>query len=231
MIISHKHKFIFFRTRKTAGTSLEIALSEFCGKEDIIPPVSKKEEEIRRELGFLGPQNYRLPYSSYNSRDWARLIGAGFHKKFYDHIPAVTAKRYLSKEIWDTYYKFTFERNPWDKAISYYFWRSKQKDMTGFDEFITNGTANISDFEIYSINGIPVVDDVFSYEDLDESLKELTEKLGLKKPIHMPEKKVKGNIRKNRRPYQELISETPRKLIEVAAAREIKLLGYQFEVK
>ena len=36
MIISHKHKFIFFKTRKTAGTSLQIALSEFCGSDDII---------------------------------------------------------------------------------------------------------------------------------------------------------------------------------------------------
>ena len=35
MIISHKHKFIFFKTRKTAGTSLQIALSEFCEDGDV----------------------------------------------------------------------------------------------------------------------------------------------------------------------------------------------------
>ena len=103
--------------------------------------------------------------------------------------------------------------------------------MTGFDEFITNGKANISDFEIYSINGIPVIDDIFSYEGLGKSLKELTEKLGLKKPLQMPKRKAKGDTRKNRKPYQELISEEPKKLIEVAAAREIKLLGYQIEAK
>jgi|AntDeeMinimDraft_5_1070356.scaffolds.fasta_scaffold24123_2 hypothetical protein len=93
MIIAHKHKFIFFRTRKTAGSSLEIALSEFCGKEDIIAPISKKEEEMRRQLGFLEAQNYRLPYSTYNSRDWSRLVAGGFHKKLYNHIPAATAKK------------------------------------------------------------------------------------------------------------------------------------------
>ncbi|MEL6382956.1 MAG: chondroitin 4-O-sulfotransferase, partial [Cyanobacteria bacterium J06626_18] len=31
MIISHEYKFIFLKTRKTAGTSIEIALSKFCG--------------------------------------------------------------------------------------------------------------------------------------------------------------------------------------------------------
>jgi len=231
MIISHKHKFIFFRTRKTAGSSLEIALSEFCGTEDIIAPISKKEERTRRNLGFLESQNYRLPYSTYSVRDWLRLVGAGFHKKFYNHIPANTAKHYIPHNIWENYYKFTFERNPWDKAISYYFWRSKQKDMSGFDDFIAKGEANISDFEIYSYNGIPVVDEIFRYEDLEDSLKKLTEKFGFEKPLQMPKKKAKGETRKNRKPYQELISEKTRELIGIAAAREIKLLNYQFEAE
>ena len=31
MIVSHEHKFIFLKTKKTAGTSIELALSELCG--------------------------------------------------------------------------------------------------------------------------------------------------------------------------------------------------------
>ena len=65
MIISHKYKFIFFKTSKTAGTSIEIALSKFCDKDDIITPISKEDEQLRRKLGYRGPQNYKFSLSEW----------------------------------------------------------------------------------------------------------------------------------------------------------------------
>jgi hypothetical protein len=47
MILSHEHKFIFLRTKKTAGTSIELALSDLCGPDDIITPLTG-EDEARR---------------------------------------------------------------------------------------------------------------------------------------------------------------------------------------
>ena len=52
MIISHKHKFIFVRPRKTAGTTMQNVLSTICGEEDIITAGyndgKKRKEERRR---------------------------------------------------------------------------------------------------------------------------------------------------------------------------------------
>ena len=48
VIISHRHRFIFIKTGKTAGTSVEIALSKFCGPEDVITPISPEDEATRK---------------------------------------------------------------------------------------------------------------------------------------------------------------------------------------
>ena len=58
MIVSHQHRFVFVKTRKTAGTSIEIALAQHCGPDDIITPIDEVDEQIRRNLGHRGPQNF-----------------------------------------------------------------------------------------------------------------------------------------------------------------------------
>jgi hypothetical protein len=56
MIISHRHRFIFIKTRKTAGTSIEVYLSRFCGEEDVVTPLNPPVEghEPRNHLGPWG---------------------------------------------------------------------------------------------------------------------------------------------------------------------------------
>ena len=39
MIISHTHKYIFLKSLKTAGTSVEAALSKHCGAGDMVTPL------------------------------------------------------------------------------------------------------------------------------------------------------------------------------------------------
>ena len=58
MIVSHEHKFIFLKTKKTAGTSIELALSQLCGPDDVITPLTEIDEALR--ASGRGAQNWRL---------------------------------------------------------------------------------------------------------------------------------------------------------------------------
>ena len=85
MIISLKNKFIFIKTEKTAGASIEIALSKYCGPNDIVTPISPEDEIIRKELDFRGPQNYKIPYSKYSLLDLFITIKNLKRPVFYNH--------------------------------------------------------------------------------------------------------------------------------------------------
>lgn len=52
MLLSYKYKFIFIKTTKTAGTSLEVNLSQLMDSQDIVTPVYPPYE------GHI-PRNYQ----------------------------------------------------------------------------------------------------------------------------------------------------------------------------
>lgn len=230
MLISHKHQFIFIKTEKTAGTSLEIALSGICGPEDIITPISEKDEQKRREIAGGGARNYVLPKAGYRPKDWFDRLVRGKTPVFYNHMPAKHIKRCVPEAVWRDYYKFAFERNPWDKLISWYYWKTKKdKNPVSIDEFVASGAAaKVRGFDLYSLDGRPAVDDLFKFEDLDGALQTISAKLDLDTPLQMPNYRAKSGKRKEKAPYSELLSDDARREVERYAAREIELLNYEF---
>ncbi|HKA99406.1 MAG TPA: sulfotransferase family 2 domain-containing protein [Methyloceanibacter sp.] len=129
MIFSHEHKFIFLKTRKTAGTSVELALRQLCGPDDIIAAIGDAEERRQQVLHYQGrpPQNWRVhgwwqsPRPLFK-RYWFRFSPGDYG--FYNHIPAKQARTLLNDDkVWRSYFKFAFERNPWDRQVSVYHFR------------------------------------------------------------------------------------------------------------
>lgn len=229
MLISHRYRFIFLKTQKTAGTAIEIALRGLLGPDDVITPISAADERISRQLGHPGPRHFRAPLKRYTPEDLRSLLTrAKLKKRFYNHIPAAQVKAELPDSIWQNYLKISVERNPFDKAISSYFWRTRKQHqpITIQDYLHTCPETDISNWKIYSIDDQLVTDVMLRHEHLNDDLRALATQLGLPHSLNLPQQRPKGQIRRDHRPWQEVLNAACQDRIRQVCAKEIATFDY-----
>lgn len=236
LIVSHRHRFIFIKTRKTAGTSIEVVLSRYCGPDDIVTVISPEDEIVRREVGGVGPQNHTGPIWKHEPMDIARIILRRRPERrplFWRHMGARHVRRLVGQDVWNSYYKFAFERNPWDKVVSAYYWRHRKSlDEEGqppisFSEYVAKGKKliNVDGYGQYSIRGAVAVDQVGRYENLQEELHEALSNIGIEYDGWLPRTKTHT---RGERDYRKLYDVREKELVGNYFRREIDLLGYTF---
>ncbi|WP_026340456.1 sulfotransferase family 2 domain-containing protein [Thioalkalivibrio thiocyanoxidans] len=242
MIISHRHQFVFIKTRKTAGSSLEIGLSRVCGPQDIVTPLSEHrgEESFRRQEGGIGPINYLKPVSRHRGfKEWRRLLTRGQRASYGQHTRAHEIRDLLGEDKWNRYYRFTVERNPWDRALSRYWWQKHRWESKGRTEFPSlseylawmemHKPHWLSNWGHYTINDELAVHKVLRYETLSADLEALQSELDMDGDISLPTYRAKGGFRKDSRHYSEVLGPEDRAIIERVCHHEISVLGYRFE--
>jgi hypothetical protein len=229
VIVCHKYKFIFVKTYKTASTSIEIALSQFLGERGIITTIDPTDEKVRAELGFRGPQNEEIPLHRYTLRNWGDRVRRGKRALYYNHMPAREIRATLGRRMWNEYYRFCFERNPWDRALSLYYWKTQhvhpRPSLLAF--LRSDDRERLSNTSLYTIQGKLAVDRVCLYENLEAELAIIRQGLGLPNRIELPHTKTYS--RKDRRPYQAIIGQEEKEIVARACAREIARFGYTFD--
>jgi len=230
MIVSHAHKFVFLKTKKTAGTSIELALSTLCGDDDIIPPLTEIDEAQR--ASGRGAQNWRKHGWWGSARPFFQRRFFKFTAEdygFYNHMPAEQARALLNDDgAWRSYFKFAFERNPWDRQVSFYHHRYRRDSAPPpFASFIKGDRrARINNYEIYSIDGHVSVDFVGRFESLEDDLKHALRQVGLSFDQALP--RAKTTFRKSSKPYRDYYDDDTRKIVGDWYTREIEFLDYAF---
>jgi hypothetical protein len=160
-MISHQHQCIFIHIPKTAGKSIE--------------------NFFLQNLGLSNKQGLPLLLGS-NTKN-----GIGPPQLTHLTIEDLINFNFVNENIINSYYKFSFVRNPFTRAYSFYRYHSYDRIMN-FDEYIIKKLSNLlwkkeywfmkpqKEF-IYS-QGDLKVDFVGRYENLDQDFKKVVLKIG-----------------------------------------------------
>ena len=104
MLWSKKHGFIFVKTKKTAGTSIEVLLQEYCVPAELLKRSQHKTAEIVTSEGIVGFRGRYRPLFC----------------KFYNHMTLGEIQNRLGESELSRCLIVTSIRNPYDAAISFF---------------------------------------------------------------------------------------------------------------
>ena len=213
MIISHKHRFIFIHIPKCAGSSITKALAPVLGKQDLILGVTPEGEKLHEE----------------------NLKKGGLTK----HSSASVIRQQIGPEIWNSYFKFSFVRNPWDLLVSRYHWSLKTqwddefgtikkiREFEDFEEYLYSPLVrklNCVDF-VSDENGEIMVDYAGKSELINWEFRRICERAGI--PVYLPRR----DNRSNHEAYFNYYNPITRDLVGEWYSRDIRKFDYGFHNK
>ncbi len=228
MIVSFEHEFVFLKVPKTAGTSVELFLDPLAGEDAIVTRITPVEPGNRpRNIAPTPKAVSRALWSA--GRDRAalgRIVTTARRREplFYNHMPASLVRERIGAKRWNRMYRFCFDRNPWDKSISRYFWRTRRLDpRPPFDEWAIVAGNLPNAHRIYTIDGDLAVDTVGRYEHLRDDLAAVLTKLGIDTPVDLPHAKASVRPAQDATP----IGERAEAAIRTAFQWEIEHFGWE----
>lgn len=219
MLISYKHRFLFVHIAKTGGTSIRKAL---------------------RPYRWGWPYSVPLALCSAMSQMTRPRHVLGI--KFPRHAKAIAAREMLPTDFYDSLFKFTVVRNPWDLQVSSYHHLRREhpqlmRDIPDFRTFLErkfdpdrpyNFLLDISQERqweyICDLEGRQIVDFVARYENLAEDFERICAGIGIAKPQLPHERKASA-----RSAFHNYYDTESRELVARHYATDIQSLGYTFE--
>jgi len=207
VIVSHKHRFIFFAVPKTATHTIRQALRAHMGPDDW-------EQQM-----LFGKQSLPIP-------ELARIQ--------HGHISVRQIRPHLEAGIWDTYFKFGFVRNPYDRFVSTCFFL--YRDNPGFARSATQSMKDALTrprfrervlvtpqvLQLTGEDGSVQLDYVGHYENLQHSYDEICSRLKL------PTTTLSRNNASRHGQSVDYYDDELRQLVKDLYAQDLQIFDYDF---
>ena len=200
MISSDKYKFIFVRPQKIGGTSLESAISK------------------------LDKDSFR-----YKTEDKLKIEKILNHNVDPHHLSGDDIKKLINNEKYNSYFKFSFTRNPWSRMVSLYKYfinlpnQSSDIKNKPFKNFLIQGNSTwwYGAFDNH-VDFIGKVNFIGKIENLQNDFDYVCEKIVAPK-IEIPHK----NATKHKH-YTEYYDDETKQIVAEKYAKDIEFFGYKF---
>lgn len=225
-MISFEHRCIFIHIPKCAGTSIEAALGHHDQLE--IGKGRQDHRAVRLIQTPIPPSAYLTPS---NLRELVRRY------RWQSRDTDVRNKLALTPEQYRDFYKFSFVRNPWARAYSWY--KNVIRDPKhhanhdmfpgiSFDEFLKrNAGRKMLRPQMYwlkEFDGSINMDFIGKFENLASDFSIVCQQLGIKTPPVLPHE-IKGSSER----YHDQYSSETRDLLARIYKEEIRMFNYSFE--
>ncbi|RCV51855.1 sulfotransferase family protein [Marinitenerispora sediminis] len=222
MIVLHSQRLVFVRTRKTAGTSIEIALSRLAGRDDIVTALSPRDEDLRRVHGGCGPQNHLAPGAAPGA---GKHPGPGVGVAWWNHMPLSLIQDRMDLSGYTT---MAVDRHPAEKVLSLYYHRHRAEPRTSLEDFVASGeAADALNWPLYTRGGRVGVDVLIRYERLTEGLAHLSDRVGLPR-LELGSVRAKAHFRPPGT-GRDLFTPAARRMVEAVFGPEFALHDYTWE--
>lgn len=205
---------------------------------EIISPNNLNKKELSQSVNINNP----------SKSEFIRFLNSK-HKRTYknklSNNPTFSTpeeiKNYIPKE-WNNYFKFCFVRNPYDKAVSDYLWKTKnrRKYNISFLEFLKLANGDLKDkknilpspvtnWPIYTENDKIVVDYIGKFENLYSDFNDVCKMINIPfDKATFPFIKKNNNRDKYNKEYRKYYGEKEKSLVEKIYEKELNEFGYKF---
>ena len=208
MIISHKHRFIFFAVPRTATHAVRQALRACLDEGDW------------EQQALFGEQRIPVP---------------GIAAVRHGHVSFQQVKSNLQAETWSSYFKFGFVRNPFDRYVSTCFFLNRRNSRFAGNEagFMRQALGNTRFLQRVLVrpqyrlltddDGTLMMDYVGRYETLQESFDDICRHIGL-----APSSLTRKNASRHGS-YECYYDETLKQAVAGYYRKDFELFGYDTE--